>query len=151
MATIYADNYKKAYVNRPAEKIPTGEVSGEIKFAYDEITFTGEVTAADVIKTALRVTKGAKVIAAGIFVPVGLGAGSFSLGRPASAQTAADPDSLIAATSFASAGIARESAASVDLLLDIVEDELIFELACTVTTTTATGKKLKVWIQWCDV
>lgn len=150
MATLNADNYKKAYVNRPTEKIPTGEVSGEIKFAYDEITLTGEVTAGDVIKTALRVTKGAKVISAGIFAPA-LTAGSFSMGRPASALNVADPDSLIASTSFASAAIARESAASVDLLNDIQEDEIIFELACTVTTTAGTGKKIKVWITWCDV
>lgn len=150
MALVYADNYKKAYVNKPSDKIPTGEVSGEIKFAYDEITFGAEVTAGDVIKTALRVTKGAKVVSAGIFSPA-LTAGSFSLGRPASSLNVADPDSLIVATSFASAAIARESAASVDLLNDIQEDELIFELACTVTTTAATGKKLKVWICWVDV
>ena len=151
MATHYMDNYKKAYVNRPTEKIPTGEVSGEIKFAYDEITFDGEITAADVLKTSLRVTKGAKIISAGILAPAGLGAGSFSLGRTAIGAVAADPDSLIAATSFAAAGVARESVASVDWLKDIEEDEVMFDLTCTVTTTTADTKKLKVWITWCDV
>lgn len=151
MAIKFMDNYKKAYVNRPTDKIPTGEVSGEIKFAYDEITLDAEVANADVLKTSLRVTKGAKIIAAGIFVPVGLGAGTFALGRTAIGGVAADPDSLIAATSFAAAGIARESAASVDLLLDIVEDEVMFDLTCSVATTTGVTKKIKVWIQWCDV
>lgn len=150
MATFNMDNYAKAYVNRPSSKVPVGEASGEVKFAYDEITLASEVTNGDVIKTALKVNKGAKIISAGIMAPA-LTAGSFSLGRPASALNAADPDSLIAATSFASANIARESAASVDIFNEIQEDELVFELACTVTTTAATGKKIKTWIQWVDV
>ena len=151
MALVYMDNYNKAYVQRPTVKIAPGEVNGEIKFAYDEITLTAEVANADVLKTSLRVTKGAKIISAGIFVPTALGAGTFALGRTAIGAVAADPDSLIAATSFASAGIARESAASVDLLLDIVEDEVMFDLTCSVATTSGTGKKIKVWITWCDV
>ena len=163
MATLYADNYKKAYVNRPVEKIPTGEVSGEIKFAYDEITLapvgqTGTQTVAlnDVIKTSLRVTKGAKIIDAGIFIPASLGAtGIFSLGRAASSLNAADPDSLVAtADGGGQAALAKATAASVDLLKDIEEDEVMFDLTCTeATPAIAQGSalKIKVWIQWCDV
>lgn len=163
MATLFADNYKKAYVNKPTEKIPTGEVSGEIKFAYDEITLspvgqTGTTTIAlnDVIKTSLRVTKGAKIIDAGIFIPASLGAtGSFSLGRAASNLNPADADSLVvSANGGGQAALAKASAASVDLLKDIEEDELMFDLTCTqATPAIAQGAalKIKVWIQWCDV
>ena len=163
MATLFADNYKKAYVNKPTEKIPTGEVSGEIKFAYDEITLspvgqTGTTTIAlnDVIKTSLRVTKGAKIIDAGIFIPASLGAtGIFSLGRAASNLNPADPDSLVAtADGGGQAALAKATAASVDLLKDIEEDELMFDLTCTeATPAIAQGAalKIKVWLQWCDV
>lgn len=164
MATLFADNYKKAYVNKPTEKIPTGEVSGGIKFAYDEITLspvgqTGTTTIAlnDVIKTSLRVTKGAKIIDAGIFIPASLGAtGIFSLGRAATpGGAAADPDSLVATVDGGGqAALAKATAASVDLLKDIEEDELMFDLTCTeATPAIAQGAalKIKVWLQWCDV
>ena len=154
MATFYMDNYKKAYVNRPVEKIPTGEVSGESKFAYDEITLPQNAIALnDVIKTSLRVTKGAKILDAGILIPASLGTtGIFSLGRAASSLNAADPDSLVvSADAGGQAALAKATAASVDLLKDIEEDELMFDLTCTEATTAANGLKIKVWIQWCDV
>jgi len=154
MATFYADNYKKAYVDKPSSKIPTGEVSGEIKFAYDEITLGQAIIAVnDVIKTSLRVTKGAKVINAGILIPASLGTtGMFTLGRAASSLNVADPDSLVGtADAGGQAALAISTAAAVDLLKDIEEDELMFDLTCTEATTAATGLKVKVWLEWCDV
>lgn len=151
MAFLNAKNYKRAYADNPTSKIDTGEVSGEIKFAYDEYTFPANAfTSLDVIKTSLRVTKGSKIIDAGILCPA-LGAGAFSLGRAAIGAAAAVPASLIAATSFAAANIGKPTAAAVDLMNDIVENEVMFDLTCTTTVTTGNGLTVKVWIQWCDV
>lgn len=162
MATLYMDNYKKAYIDHPTSKIPPGESSGEIKFAYDEITLgvAGQsitVSLNDVLKTSLRVTKGAKIIDAGIFIPASLGAtGIFSLGRAATPGGApADPDSLVGgADAGGQAALAKATVASVDLLKDIMEDEVMFDLTCTEATPTISAGanlKIKVWIQWCDV
>jgi hypothetical protein len=148
MATFYADNYKKAYVDKPSSKIPPGEVSGEVKFAYDEITLGQDAIASgDVIMTSLRVTKGAKILDAGILIPESLGTkGKFALGR------LSDDDSLVAeADAGGQAALAKADAASVDLLKDIAEDEVMFVLKCTEETDAANGKKIKVWLQWCDV
>lgn len=154
MATFYMDNYKKAYVDKPSAKIAPGESIGAVKFSYDEITLGQAVIALnDVIKTSLRVTKGAKIMDAGILIPASLGTtGIFSLGRAASALNVADPDSLVvAADAGGQAALAKATAASVDLLKDIEEDELMFDLTCTEATSAANGLKIKVWIQWCDV
>lgn len=148
MANHYAANYTKAYVNVPSSKIPPGEVSGDIKMAYDEINLNGKTIALnDVIKTALKVPAGARIVDAGIFIPASLGAtGIFSLGQ------SSNQDSLVvSADGGGQAALSKATAASADLMTEMTA-ETLFELLCTeATPAIATDLYIKVWVAWVDV
>jgi hypothetical protein len=125
MATFSGLNYTRAYVNVPSDKIPAGEVGGEIMMAYDSYTSTANVAASDIIR-GVRIPAGAKLKAVHMKLPVN--GGTVSCGV---AGTAAK---YIAATAAGAGG----NTLSVQFPEDL-SAELEIILTCTVSAT-AVGK-----------
>lgn len=143
MADFYGSNYQKAYVNLPSEKIPPGEVSGDLKVAYDEYTFAANAfVLSDVIKLGIKIPKGARIHEAVVIAPSLGTTGIFSLG------TSADPDALIVAADAGGQAVkAVCPAGAADLGKELTSDTF-YELLCTEATTAALGLKIQVWIKY---
>lgn len=136
----YAKNYALTQLV-PASRIPTGEDSGYVLQAYDEVTFAANIIAAtDTIPLALRLPAGARILEATIIAP-SLGAGTFQLG------TVGVPTALIASAVTSAAVKAQTPAGAADLGKKLTVDT-DYQLTCTVATSAALGLRMQVWIQY---
>jgi hypothetical protein len=68
MPTYDGLNYAKV-VALPSEKIPPGQAAGVTFSAYDEYTSTANLVAADIIRTGIKIPKGAKVVKVAVVSP----------------------------------------------------------------------------------
>ena len=144
MADLKGANYKLAYVDVPSARIPAGDVSGELKICRDEHTFAAEATTADVIKMALKVPAGARVIEAGIISPSLGTTGIMALG------TATDPDALIAAADAGGQAVKALAAAGAADLMKEVTAETFYQISFTANTQAATGLKVQAYVIYQD-
>jgi hypothetical protein len=152
MATVYSDNYNKAWVNDPSEAIPAGQHNAHKKVVYAEYTPVANVLAINDVIKLFKLPKGARVIEATVKAPSLGTTGIMSLGNAASddAVEAADADSLIVVaqldaggqavlgkTTSASAGAGKKFAADVDI-------QLVF----TEATDAALGDTIQCWVEF---
>ena len=69
MANIDSVNYKKITA-KPSEKISAGQANGDVKSAYDQVTTTMNAVAADIIRTGIKIPKGALVKEVVVIAPI---------------------------------------------------------------------------------
>ena len=91
MAVLNADNYAKAYVNEPLDRVDVSHFQGRVRRFYEEITLAAELTAADTI-LLLKLPKGARVIEGRIVKASDGTAGQLSWGWQSNGTDAADPN-----------------------------------------------------------
>lgn len=144
MATKYSNQYQGAYVSKPMEQIKPGDISGDVKFAYFDITVDAVGSLNDVFKL-FKLPKGAKLKAFRIITPDMGTAGDIQVGWAASADgvEAASADGILGTTDAnaaaadtsmpaTAAGFLKDFAAEVDVEMKVVE-------AWTATTGTIKG------------
>lgn len=158
MATLYGDQYKDAYVDKPSTKIGIGDVSGDVKRMFFEYTITAAPSDNDVIKVA-KLPIGARVYGAGLkFGDLGT-AGVLELGHSASASGAmgtaevADADAFLAsvdvnaAADFVTMDQQQEAGGALAGHLKKFTAEVDVEIFVT-TAWTATSGSIKGYIDY---
>lgn len=139
MATLSGVNYAKS-IAKPMQLIAIGEFSGEVKSFYEEITPSGNLAAADIIKLGPKLPAGARIVGGFIKSAAQGGACTVDLGNEASdaGGEAADVDSLGAAFSLVSAGAADLSSKNGAKFGNIFSEPV--QLIATVNANGSTGK-----------
>ncbi len=130
MATIYTNQYKGAYVDKPMEQIKPGDISGYVRFAFFDLTVPAVApTNGDVLKL-FKLPKGAKLVDFNLITPA-LGAGSLNIGWAASgdgvetavgngiAATVNVTNAASTVMAATAAGKLKEFASEVDVQVDI--------------------------------
>ncbi len=95
MATVYAVNHTKAYVDEPASKLDVRENHGRVRRHYDSYTLLGEASIGDFIEFG-KLPKDAKVIDARVIGPSDGTTGQLDVGWKSNGTDAADQDGLFA-------------------------------------------------------
>lgn len=86
MATYYSNQYQDAYVDKPADILTPGDVSGQVKFMFFDFTVPSVAPSnADIYKLGV-IPKGARVLEACLSFPDLGSAGTVELGWAASAE-----------------------------------------------------------------
>lgn len=139
MASVYSVN--QTLLNN-AYQVPGGELGGEVKCAHDKYTFTADAFAQnDVIEMALYIPQNAMILGAFVKSPSLGTTGIFHLG------TASNPDSLVIADAGGAAVLAKETAASADMLAVITSaDKQQYILTCAEATDAADGLTIEAGI-----
>ncbi len=94
MANFYSNQYQKAFITEPVEKLLPGELNGRVRRIYADVTLGAEITTADSLFIA-KLPANAVVVKVHISAPGGTG-GTLALGNGAGDKEAADADSFIA-------------------------------------------------------
>lgn len=143
--TKYGANYTKALINVPSVKIQRGDVSGDVKVAYDEFVFTEELEVNDKIFMCPPIPAGARIVDATAFCPNIGTTGIMTLGRTG------DVDSLLGdIDGGGQAAFVKPSIVSADVGVELSADTQFF-LTANEVSTAAVGKTIKVWIFYRDV
>ncbi len=141
MAILNADNYAKS-VASPQEQIPVGDVSGKSRFSYDEYTFLAEFAVADVIKVCSPLPANARVINACVVCEATGATGILDLGI-----LDGDVDYFISQADPGAAAVNKKMASEAGFL---VKSASVIQpaLKATEISAAATGKKIKVFIEY---
>lgn len=140
MATLNGDNYSKL-VSVPMEQANIGDVSGKIRFLYDEITLAADVNSGDVINMGAMIPANARIIDAH------LKSGALGTGVTAALGQAGVPAYFIAAASVA-AGAKLVMGSEVGYL---DKPALPVQPIVTIggaTSSGAAGKKIQISIRY---
>lgn len=141
MATVYSAN--QTLLNN-GYRVPAGELGGEVKCAHDKFTFTADAFALnDVIEMALHIPQNAMILGAFVYSPSLGTTGIFHLG------TLANPDALVIADAGGQAVLAKETAASADLLSVVTSAaKQQYVLTCAEATDNAEGLTIHAGIYY---
>ena len=153
MATLYASNATNTRQTVPVVKSGAGEQDGKLRVAYDEYTFSSQVSSGNIIEF-MKLPKGARIIgfmancaqltgAAGIF-KLGLAAGDDG--------TAADDDAFFGAASFdigaAALTVDAGDVADTAILGMKLSSDTIVQFECTETTGAAPVEVLQLAVMY---
>lgn len=147
MATLYSNQFKGAYVDKPMEQIKPGDISGDVRFAFFDFDITAAPTNGDVLKL-FKLPKGAKLKAFRITGPDLGSAGSLNLGWAASAEVvpgtttpveAANATGLISALDVNTAAFDGNMAAAAAGFLKEFNAEVDIQVAVATAWTVTTG------------
>lgn len=140
MATLNADNYAKI-IAVPAEQIPTGDVSGKVRCAYDEITLSAELAVNDLINVCAPIPAYARIVDAVVIAP-SLGAtGILDLG------IASDQNYFVDQADAGGQAVKKSMASEAGLMVQSA-NILQPQLKCTEVSAAGTGKKIQVMIKY---
>lgn len=131
MASFNGDNYQKAYVDKPAEKVEMGQVAGKKRLVIDFKTLSVAQAVNDET-LGLNIPANSIVTGAKVKISKSLGAtGIFSLGHKANSVDAEDANAFVlAADGGGQAALQYAEAAAVGIHKKFAEDTQIF-LTCT--------------------
>ena len=132
MATLKSKNTELLAIE---DKIPAGEISGDIQVAYDEYVSAAALVAGDIIETAITLPKGRRIYQMIVASPTG--GGTVSVG------TKATPAKYVSA-----------SAAAAKTLHNVVADPIsVLEenLVLTIGGTPASAGKYQIVVYHCKV
>lgn len=144
MAALYGSNATKRN-SVPAELIPQGEVGGEMKMAYDEITPSAALGLNDTIEF-MKLPKGARIVGGWLKFAAQGGSCAIKIGNLAGDSVSADDDSL-ATEVISSAGIVLLSAENAALFGTQLSEELTISGLVTVAGAN-TGAKIQLCVQY---
>lgn len=152
MATVYGANYTRAYITVPPAKIPPGEIRGEVKVAYDEITLAADLAVNDVIKM-MKLPANSRILDATLMSPSMGALGIVSVGTESNGTDGADPDSLILASAgdFGGQAILAKPGIGCSAVGYEYTVETQISITCTEATTAGTGRKIQLWVEYVDV
>lgn len=141
MATYYSNQYQDAYVDVPSDKIRPGDQSGDVKMLAFDVTLSGAVALAEIIKLG-KIPKGARVLSMK-FNCTDLGTtGAFNIGHAASAELDSSGSAVeAAAATFLGSAIDVNTAAVAAVYYPAgskrVAAEVDLQLAASTATTVA--------------
>lgn len=161
MSTLYGDNHKKNFIDRPVTKSEPGLQRGEVRMSEDYFSADAVAVAGDVIKLQ-RIPQGARIVDMQVFNPAGNASavgGNADLGWSASedllkngSKVGLEPEAAVADGFFAALDLSDD--ASMDSIKDLATlpaafakkfTEDVFVTATITTDTVATdGSKLGV-------
>lgn len=155
MATLNGNQYAAAYVTKPSSKINPPDITGDIKFAYFDITVSGAPSNND-IWNVCKLPKGARILDALLQFPDMGTAGTLALGMDGGTNSleTADDDAFITAADANSAADAVSMKGQMEAgganagFLKQLADEVTLQVktptAFTVTSGTIKGYVLYV-------
>ena len=152
MAELYGLNHTRAYQTVPSVTIPPGEISGEVKVAYDEITLAADLAVNDVIKM-MKLPANSRILDATFKAPTAGALGIASVGTESNGTEGADPDSLILASAadFGGQAILAKPGIGCSAVGYEYATETQISITCTEATTAGTGIKLQLWVTYQNV
>jgi len=144
MATFYSSQFTKAYVNKPSEKIPPGEISGEVKVAIATITIAGaQLTTADTVKM-MKLPANSRIIDAKLFAPSLGTTGIMIVGN------STDPDCLIANADFGGQAAIATPVVGGSALGYEYESEVELIMTPTENTQDGIGKTISLVVSYAN-
>jgi len=143
MSTLYGRNYDEVY-NDNGEVSP-GEYNGHKKVMFEDYTFAAEASSADILKLG-KLPKGARVRSCTLKSPDLRGTGTIDVGTQANGTESADQDGFIAAAD--ASGQAVQQAGSGANIGVKFSAETVVQAYFNGATGSATGKTIKVWIEY---
>ena len=150
MAILYGVNATKRDVTVPSVKLKVNENIGRRRVMYDEITLVAELGVADIVKF-MKIPSGAKLYNAKMFVDGACGGGAtdFDLGWAANSVESISQDGIINTMTFVAAKIeAMTDTAGKAGYVKEFGAETQLQLHAVTATTTGTGKKISVEIEY---
>lgn len=146
MTDLYSGNYTKAYVNKPSEKIGSGEQNGHKKIMYSEHLYADNVNSIGDVIYMGKLPAGARVLG-GYTKALSTGTtGIFDVGYLANGVDAIDVNAFAAAQDsgganpsaiFNGSGIGQEFTAETTVVCTLTE-----------ATDAAAGISLKIWVEY---
>lgn len=147
MADYYGAQWTQAYINKPSEKIPTGDQSGDVKHMYMSYTVPSadELLTTDTLFLG-KIPAGSRVIHGTVRCPATGATGIFNIGYQANGVDAADLDAFVvgadpgAAAVYANAngaGVSKEFSVETNIVLTPTEN-----------TADAGTKTVEFWIMY---
>lgn len=144
MADFYSNQYQKAYIDEPTEKLFPGELNGRVRRIYADVTLGAEITTADSLFVA-KLPANSVVLQAQIVAPGGTG-GTLALGNGAGEKEAADADAFIAGINGAAAVNEKRdlSATEAGLISKRFQEDVDVILSASVDSVGWNGDLVKV-------
>jgi hypothetical protein len=154
MATLFAQNYKAQYIDKPSQKANKGETAGRKRLLFDKIVVPAVLANNDEILVGV-IPANSMIVDAIVSINKSLGAtGIVTLGHKATTDEAGnaiaeDTDGLApAADGGGQAAFVRSNATSIALFKRLGSETLIF-LKCTeVTDGTVTDGVISVAVEY---
>ena len=143
MSTLYGRNYDEVYNDNG--KVSPGEYNGHKKVMFEDYTFAAEASSADTLKLG-KLPKGARVLSCTLKSPDLGGTGTIDVGTQANGTESADQDGFIAAAD--ASGQAVQQAGSGANIGVKFSAETVVQAYFSGATGSATGKTIKVWIEY---
>lgn len=142
MGNLDAKNYAKREAT-PRNMIPPREVSGSVVVGYDEYTVASadEIAAADVIRTGIRIPKGARILGGRFVCPATGATGQFDAGI-----LGGDTDGLIDGADPGAAAVNSELNGA--LVGQVVAADSDVILTCAELTADAGTKTIQIWVYY---
>ena len=155
MATKYSNQYQGAFVNKPMDMVAPGDISGDVKFAYFDITIAATGDLNDVFKL-FRLPKGAKLKSFNLVTPDLGTAGAVQVGWAASEEkTAGTTTAVVAADAAGILGTTDVNTAAVNSAMVFTSNGFLkhFDAAVDVemkvqTAWTVTSGTIKGWAEY---
>lgn len=146
MATLYGNQYNSAYVTVPSEKIRPGDLDGEVRSMYFDITIAAAPSNNDTWNVG-KLPKGARIMNAALQFPDLGTAGTLALGHDGGTNSGetADDDAFItavdanAAADAASMQQQMEAGGSNAGYLKELADEVIIQVKTPTAFTVSSG------------
>lgn len=145
MASKYSNQYQDAYVSVPSVKIDQGEVAGQVKVAYADVTFAAELATTDTLYL-MKLPVGARVLRTKVKFPATGATGILDIGYQANGVDSADLDAFHTSIDPGAAAVLEEGdGAGIGLKLGA---ETIVVATPSEVTASATGVTMKFWIEY---